>query len=154
MRIQRLSLVLALAVCVAYLSGCALMETQQDIQSVKQHPTEDVTLIQTIQTPPGEAVYWYCTHEGGDLVCNPTCGQDIACPEQAGLVRADRSPAAQQGAVGGAPVADEPVDDEPDVAEEDDDADDESEFAEEDDEDIEEVETHDPDGDEPEEEDQ
>lgn len=117
MIVRRLSMLMTLVVCVAVMSGCALLEPQQTIQEVQQHPSENVTLIQTIQEPPGEPVYWYCTPEGDDLVCNASCGEDIQCPDQPALVRADRSPAAQQPGpateVVQQQVDDQPADDEP-----------------------------------------
>lgn len=94
--IQRLIALVAVFVFSLVASGC---DTTQAVVDIRQHPTQDVTIIHTIQeslTDSGNR-FWHCVREGDELICDVVCGVDIQCPERAGLIRARRSATAQLG---------------------------------------------------------
>lgn len=81
-------------------SGC---ETTQSVVDIRQHPTQDVTVIHTVQQGWMDSGhrFWHCVREGDELVCDVVCGDgeqdEVQCPQQPGLIRANRSAAAQLG---------------------------------------------------------
>ena len=115
--IKAKSFFLLFAASLIFAVGC---ETTQSVIDIRQHPTEDVTIIHTVQqggTSSGHR-FWHCVREGDELVCDLVCGEDISCPSRPGLIRAHRSAAAQ---LGGTAVAASPTDAPADVQEEEDD---------------------------------
>lgn len=112
MSMQRMCATMTVAICVVFVAGCGMFaERQQSVQEVKQHPDEDVTLVQTHQTGGEHAGtrFWQCSSEGEELICSPQCGVEVQCPDSTGMIRADRSPDAQRSpvVVEGDPVEDD-----------------------------------------------
>ena len=94
---QRWAALLTVLACAFLWSGC---ETTQSVVDIRQHPTQDVTVIHTLQSGWMDSGhrFWHCTREGEELICDVVCGDDIKCPQRPGLIRANRSAAAQLGA--------------------------------------------------------
>ncbi len=106
---------LALATLLAFSMMATGCETTQSVVDVRQHPTQDVTVIHTVEQggmSGGGNRFWHCVREGDELVCDVVCGDDINCPQRPGLIRANRSAAAQLGGVP-AVVTDSDVDEKP-----------------------------------------
>ena len=79
------------------LAGC---ETTQSVVDIRQHPSQDVTIIHTVEQggfDAGGHRFWHCVRESDQLLCDLVCGDDLSCPQQPGMIRATRSPAAQLG---------------------------------------------------------
>ena len=94
-----LAALVALVALLLLTSGC---ETTQSVIDIRQHPTQDVTVIHTVQQGGGFGDssghrFWHCVREGEELVCDVVCGVEISCPQRPGLIRANRSAAAQLG---------------------------------------------------------
>ncbi len=99
------------------LTGC---ETTQSVVDIRQHPSQDVTIVHTVEqgglNPAGDR-FWHCVQEGQELLCEPVCGVEIECPPAPGLIRAEASAAARigQGPTTHQPAVEEDLDDDVEV---------------------------------------
>ena len=93
---QRLGALVGLLILSVLSWGC---DTTQAVVDIRQHPTQDVTIIHTLQQSISDSGnrFWHCVREDDELICDLVCGEDVQCPQRAGLIRANRSAQAQIG---------------------------------------------------------